>query len=318
MSDFTITIVGSGVIGTSLGLALKKTKDAIRVLGHDKDLVNAKAGVKQGAFDRAEWNLVNACEQADLIILAIPLNGVRATLEAVAPYLKQGAVISDTVANKAFVLAWAEELLPEHVHFVGGNPIVQPAGSGHGHATADLFRQKLYCLIPAPSADEQAVQLVVGLVNLLEATPFFLDASEHDGLVAAVTHLPALLSAALVRSLIDLGSWREMRKVAGGLFERVSSGAAGDPEVLKDDLLANRDNLIRWLDTYMTQLQELRALLTSADDSDENLVGLLDKAIVERQNWQTDYEQGRFIDPELKSPEIAKRGLMKQLIGIGR
>ncbi|MEW5961734.1 MAG: prephenate dehydrogenase/arogenate dehydrogenase family protein, partial [Chloroflexota bacterium] len=91
MSNFTITIVGTGVIGASLGLALKQSQEPLRVLGHDKDLLHAKAGVKQGAFDRAEWNLVNACEPADLIILAIPLNGIRATLAAIAPYLKPGA-----------------------------------------------------------------------------------------------------------------------------------------------------------------------------------------------------------------------------------
>ena len=79
MSDFTITIIGTGVIGTSIGLALKQQKDPMRVLGHDKDLTYAQAGVKMGAFDKAEWNLVNACEKADLIILAIPFNGIRST-----------------------------------------------------------------------------------------------------------------------------------------------------------------------------------------------------------------------------------------------
>jgi len=318
MSDFTITIVGTGVIGTSLGLALKQDKDPLRVLGHDKELAKAKAGVKQGAFDRAEWNLVNACEKADLIILAIPLSGIRSTLEAIAPYLKRGAVISDTAASKATVLDWAKELLPEHAHFVGGNPIVQTTGPGHEHASASLFQQKLYCLTPAPFADEQAVQLLVGLVKLVGAKPFFVDAAEHDGLVSAVTHLPALLSVSLVKTLASQNSWREIRKLAGGLFEQVSSAATGDPDAVKDDFLINRQNLIRWLDAYLAQLGDLRALLTAADETDETLVEIMDQAIVERQNWLTDYQQGRFIDPELKSPEIERRGLMKQLIGIGR
>ena len=96
MSNFTITIVGAGVIGTSLGLALKQGQDPPRLLVHDKALANANAAVKKGAFDKAEWNLVNACEKADLIFLAIPLDGIRPTLEAIAPYLKENCVISDT------------------------------------------------------------------------------------------------------------------------------------------------------------------------------------------------------------------------------
>jgi len=254
MADFTVAIIGTGVIGTSLGLALKQSKDRLRVLGHDKDLLQAKAGVKQGAFDRAEWNLVNTCEAADLIILAIPLNGIRATLAAISPYLKQGAVVTDTAATKTPVLNWADELLPAHAHFVGGNPIVQPAGSGREYAAADLFRRKIYCLTPAPTAAEQAVQLVVGLVQLLGASPFFVDAAEHDGLATAVSHLPTVVSIALVKTLADQSSWREIRKLAGGLFERVSLPATGDPDAVKEELLANRQSLIRWLDAYQAQI----------------------------------------------------------------
>jgi prephenate dehydrogenase len=138
MSDFVVTIVGAGVIGTSLGLALKQVQDPPRLIAHDKDLGVAQAGVKKGAFDKAEWNLINACERADLIILAIPLNSIRSTLEALASEVKQGVVITDTAHNKMPVLAWAKELLPAHAHFIGGNPLVHPAGLGHHHAARSL------------------------------------------------------------------------------------------------------------------------------------------------------------------------------------
>lgn len=318
MSNYTITIVGAGVIGTSIGLALKKQPEPLRVVGHDKDLTCAQAGVKRGAFDKAEWNLVNACEKADLIILAIPLNGVRPTLEAIAPYLKQGVVISDTTTTKAPVLEWASRLLPEHAHFVGGNPIVRPAGSGYQHAAADLFQQRLYCLTPAPAASEQAVQVAVGLVALLGAEPFFLDAVEHDGLMTAVNQLPTLLSVALVNTLSSQGSWREMRKLAGGAFEQLSRGASGDPDALKDDFLTNPDNLVHWLDAYLVQLHKLRQLLSPDPELGEQLAQTLDKAVVARQNWLKDYQAGRFVDPELISQKIERPGFLRQLIGIRR
>lgn len=318
MSNYTITIVGAGVIGASIGLALKKQPDPLRVVGHDKDLTYAQAGVKMGAFDKAEWNLVNACEKADLIVLAIPFNGVRPTLEAIAPYLKQGVVITDTTATKAPVLAWAGQLLPEHAHFVGGDPIVRPAGSGYQHAAANLFQQRLYCLTPAPAASEEAVQVVVGLVSLLGAETFFLDAVEHDGLMTAVNQLPTLLSVALVNTLASQSSWREMRKLAGGLFEQLSRGASGDPDALKDDLLTNPDNLTRWLDACLVQLYELRQLLNAGPESGEQLAQTLDKAVVARANWLKDYQAGHFVDPELISPKIERPGLLRQLIGVGR
>jgi prephenate dehydrogenase len=318
MSNFTVTIVGTGVIGTSLGLALKQLEDAPRLLGHDKELANAQAAVKRGAFDKAEWNLVNACEPADLIMLAIPLNGVRPTLEAIAPYLKEGAVISDTLRSKESVLTWAKELLPDHVHFIGGDPIVNPAGSGAEYARADLFQNRFYCLTPSPTADEGAVQLLVDVVNITGARPFFLDAAEHDGLMTAVEHLPAALGVALLNTLAGQNSWREIRKMTGNLFEQVSAGVVGETDALKDDFLSNRENLLHWLDRYIDQLRQLRTLLADADKDETALLQMLDQALVERYNWQVDYEKGGFVDPELKSVKVETPGFMKRLIGFRR
>ncbi len=318
MSNLTITIVGAGLIGTSLGLALKQLKETPQLLAHDKDLSIAKDAVKKGAFDKAEWNLVNACEKAEVIILAIPLSGIRSTLEAIAPYLKQGAIISDTSRTKAPVLAWAHELLPDHAHFVGGDPVVYPAGSGREHATPDLFRERLYCLTPTASANEEAVQFMVSLVSIIGAQPFFVDADEHDGLVTATEYLPTILSTALVNTVAGLESWRETRKLAGTLFEQVSAAASGDPDSLKDSLLSHRQNMLSWLDRYIAELRQLRALLVDDEDAGEVLAQKLDKAVVERRNWLTDFQQGTFADPELTGPDLDQPGMLKRLIGFGR
>jgi prephenate dehydrogenase len=316
MGEFTITVVGTGVIGTSLGLALKKQKESFRLLAHDKELANARAAVKQGAFDKAEWNLVNACEQADLIVLAIPLSGIRSTLEAIGPYLKRGVVITDTCRNKAAPVAWARELLPEHAHFVGGDPVVHPTGLGYDHAAADLFQGKLYCLTPASSASEEAIQLMVNFITLLGAEPFFLDAAEHDGLVTSAENLPRLLSVALLNTLSAQSSWREVRKLAGGLFEQASAGATGDPDAIKDDFLQNQQALLHWLDLYMTHLLKLRELVVG-QTAGEELAQKIDEAVVTRLNWLDDYKQGKFIDPELASNKVENPGLLSQMVGFG-
>ncbi|MBN1218485.1 MAG: prephenate dehydrogenase [Anaerolineae bacterium] len=317
MSNFTITIVGTGVIGTSLGLALKQIDEPPRLLGHDKELANAKAAVKKGAMDKAEWNLINACEPADLIILALPLNGIRPTLEAIAPYLKEHVVITDTGRSKTPVLAWAEELLPDHANYVGGDPLVQPAGRGYEHASADLFQNRLYCLTPAPTAAETAVQLMADVVGVIGAQPFFLDAAEHDGLMTAVEYLPAVLSVVLLNTVTRQGSWREIRKLAGNLFEQISSGAVGPVETLKEDWLSQRDNLVHWLGDCGDQLDRIRQLITNAD-SEEALAQMVDQAIVERHNWLVDYQKSRFIDPEMQAVQIEPQSFMKRLIGFRR
>lgn len=318
MSDFTITVVGTGVIGTSIGLALKQTQEPLRLIAHDKDLAVAKSAVKAGAFDKAEWNLINACEPASLIVLAVPLNAVRPTLEAIAPYLRQGAVVTDVCRSKAPVLAAAQELLPDQAHFVGGDPIVTPVGIGYEHGSATLFQQRLYCLTPAASAQEEAVQLIVNFVNLLGGQPFFLDADEHDGLVAATEYLPAILSTALLNTLAGQASWRESRKLAGRLFEQVSAGAEGDPDGLKDGLLSHQETLLVWLDQYLEQLGQLRTMIAAGDERGEALAQSLDKAVVERRNWLLDYQQHRFVDPELMSTPVENPGLLRRWIGFGR
>ncbi len=317
MSNFTITIVGTGVIGTSLALALKQTEDPPRLIGHDKDVSIASKAAKLGAFDKADWNLINACEPADLIILAMPLNGVRFTLEAIGPYLKPNAVVTDTCVSKQAVLAWATELLPEHVHFVGGNPIVQTTGVGSENARADLFKGRRYCLTPASSAHEDAVQLLTGLVSLLGAEPFFLDPAEHDGLITAVEHLPAALSVALVRALSQQKPWRETQKLAGGSFERTSAAASGDPDGLAEAFAQNRPVLLHWLDQYLAELQNLRALLAAESDSNEALAQHIDAAVVARLNWLKEYQTGGFIDPELVSQKVEIPGFFERLIGFG-
>jgi prephenate dehydrogenase len=270
-----------------------------------------------GAFDKVEWNLVNACEKADMIVLAIPLDGVQSTLKAINRDLKEGVVIVDTCRSKAPVLAWAEELLPTHAHFVGGNPIVNTAASGHGYARADLFRDRFFCLTPALKANEAAVQVVVDLVNLIGAKPFFLDALEHDGLMTAVEHLPTMMGITLLSTLSQQNSWQEIRKVAGPLFEQTTSSVVGGTGGMVEDMLANRENLLRWLDSYLAQMSQLRALLAD-DERKDQLTDLVDKALVARYNWQVDYEQGRFVDPALELARVETTGFMKRLIGFGR
>jgi prephenate dehydrogenase len=309
-----ITIVGTGCIGTSIGLALRQSQQSLLIAGHDKEPNHANAARRMGAIDKTDWNLISACENADLVILAIPMSGIEETLKALAPYLKEGSVVTDTASLKRQVMEWAEALLPDTVNFVGGDPVVTGSGAGPDAASADLFRDKFYCITPSPSAHPDAVKLVSSLVSLLGGQPYYLDAAEHDGLMAGVEHLPHALALALVNGTMYEPGWREMRKLAGGSFDRISAFVGEDPDALSSLLLANSDNLVRWLDTYMAALTAVRDLIAQGEH--EPLAQSVDQAVIARHQWLQD-QRDRFA--EIKPiADLERPNFMRQLLIGGR
>ncbi|GAB4547969.1 MAG: prephenate dehydrogenase/arogenate dehydrogenase family protein [Anaerolineae bacterium] len=303
-----ITIVGLGSIGTSLGLALRQAGESLFIVGHDKDPGHSGKARKLKAVDKTEWNLINACEDAQLVILAIPMMAIQDTLRALAPHLKAGCVITDTTSLKEQVIRWAEETLPESVSFVGGNPLVISGGTGPDAADAGLFRNALYCITPAPNVHPDAVSLVSSMVTLLGGKPYFLDAAEHDGLVAGVEHLPRALALALAKGTMQESAWREMRKLAGGGFERITALIGEDPDALGSLLLANQENLVRWLDVCTLALREVRDLIAQGEH--EPLAQAIDQVVVARRAWQKDRSDGFA---EIKPVEVERGSFLRQM-----
>ena len=315
MSKPRITIVGLGFIGGSIGLALHQAEVDFEVVGHDRERGAANRAKKIGAVDKTDWNLVSACEDADLIVIAIPVGGIKDTLAAIGPYLKPGCLITDTASIKAPVIEWAEEILPEEVNFVGGDPIVANAGTAEGidAASADLFSGAIYCLTPAAGAAPDAVRLASDFAYLLGAKPYFLDSLEHDGLMAGVDHLPFVLSAALLGVTTESPSWREMRRLAGGAFENATRFVSADPSTYRDACLVNSENIVRWIDACSEKLGELKEIIQAGDA--EKLGQLFEEALIARQRWLNAKERG---DWEGQSPEIPGMGsFMGQLFGLG-
>ncbi|MBC8249646.1 MAG: prephenate dehydrogenase [Anaerolineales bacterium] len=322
MSKPRITIVGLGFIGGSIGLALHQAEADFEVVGHDRERGAANQAKKIGAVDKTDWNLVSACEDADLIVIAVPVGGIKDTLAAIGPYLKPGCLITDTASIKSPVIEWAEEILPEEVNFVGGNPIVRDAGTtgtdpssgGIDAARADLFSGAIYCLTPAAGTASDAVRLASDFVYLLGAKPYFLDPLEHDGLMAGVDHLPFVLSAALLGVTTESASWREMRRLAGGAFENATRFVSADPTTYRDACLVNRENIVRWIDAWSGKLGELKELIQAGDAKE--LGRVFEEAMIARQRWLRAREEGNW---EGQSPEMpTMTGFMGQLFGLGR
>jgi prephenate dehydrogenase len=311
-----VSIIGLGLIGASAGLALRRHSDRVTVVGHDPNPSVASAAKKAGAVDRTDWNVIGAISGADRVLLALPFDQVVDTLKVMGQDLKQGCVIVDTADIKVSALAAAVELLPAGVHFVGGHPILVPENMDPDKATADLFTNKLFCLTPDSRTDSAAVHLAADLVEALGATAFFLDPLEHDGMAAAVTHLPQLLAAALLDVTSRSASWKDMRKVAGAQFYTSTLITEGNGRSVAAGLAANREQVMRWLDELTVRLDEWRQAL--ADGKDEAVVAAIDDGVTARERWIEASILGRWNEEQTSPPMPSSGGMFRDMFGFGK
>jgi len=260
-----VAIVGLGLIGGSMGLALRKTKAAQHVAGYDLGKGVSDRARKVGAIDQPYSSLGDAVRGAELVILATPVGAMRSLLQHVADVLSPGAVVTDVASTKAQVINWAEEFLPVSVSFVGGHPMTGKEVSGVEAADANLFQERIYCLTPTAHTRPAAINKVSQLVETIGARVRFLEPAEHDGQVAGVSHLPFLASIALVNTVAGSDGWNDTSILASNGFRDVSRLAGGNPEMYRDICLTNSEALVRWLDEYIATLGSLRSRIAEHD-----------------------------------------------------
>ena len=279
-----MAIIGLGLIGGSLGLALKAAKlTDVEIVGYDTDTIAAVDARRRGAVDKTEPTLQRATADAGLVILATPIVAMRQVMEEMASGLRENCLVTDTASTKALVMEWAGQLLPPSVSFVGGHPMAGKETAGIANADAKLFAGKSYCIIPSPNATEGAARLVVGLVHLIGAQPLFIDAEEHDRYVAAVSHLPLVLSSALFTLVRSSPAWPELAALASSGFRDVTRLASGDPGLSHDICLTNREAILHWLERLAEELSRYRELL--AEGQEEDLFKLFTQAQLDRDTY---------------------------------
>ncbi len=285
-----ITIIGLGQIGSSFGLALAEHKDKVLRVGHEIEQDVARAAQKLGAVDKVAMNLFRAVEEADMVLLALPLDQVYETLALIANDLREDAVVLDTAPIKSAVIARAGELLPPRRHFVGLTPVLNPlylmeTNTGIEAARADMFKGGLIAIVPEPEADSDAVKLAIDLTALLGASPLFVDPLEVDSFMAAVHLLPQLLANAMLDATVEEPGWRDGGKFAGRAYAQLTyPGAVQDTSAaVAQACLDNPDNIIRVLDNLVHRLQALRSEILAGEQ--ENLEARLAANRQARQSW---------------------------------
>ncbi len=315
-----ISILGLGRVGASLGKALT-ARDDLKVTGYDKEPEVAKAAQRLKTLHRAEWNLISAIDGADLVVMAAPLAEQRSTLQAMAPELRAGCVVVSLSSLLVQPLAWGAELLPEggDKHFVAAHAVLNPAQLHTGEvgleaADASLFKDGLWALAPAPGCAAEALKLVADLVRVVEATPYFVDPHEHDGLTAATEGLPALLAWMLFNTAAASPGWNETRKVADRSFATATLALA---ETEFGALRYNRANVLRYLDVLLAELQSVRTWLAQDDDDGRLLEKTLEAMAERRAEWLSQRRRGEWEAGENGPVDMPRPGEMVGRMFVG-
>ena len=278
-----VSIIGLGLIGGSIGLALKKANwRQAEIIGYARRQETASLAKKMGAVDRAELDLAGAVKKADVVIVCTPVLTVKDIFSQIAPHLRDDCIVTDTASTKQDVMKWAEQLLPPKTQFIGGHPMAGKETSSIKAAEANLFFNCTYCLTPLPKTSTAAIQTLEDVVRALGARSLIIEAEEHDRLVAGISHLPLILSIALVLATTGDPSWPKMSQLAASGYRDLTRLASGKPEISSHILLSNQAAVISWIDMFIKELQKLRKLVGDGNPDIEQVLAVANQT---RQKW---------------------------------
>ncbi len=263
-----VCIVGTGLIGGSFGLALKKQGLAREIVGVARRESTLRESLAIGACDAATSDVVEAATGADFVFLAPPVGQMKATCQLIAPVVARGALVTDAGSTKAQIVRECEPIFDGRARFVGGHPMAGSEKKGPQAARADLFEGATWILTPTPQTDAAALSQLETLIETLGAKAIHLAPDAHDELLAVTSHLPHVTAAALVHSFLRSKSENPLvsQLVAGG-WRDGTRVAAGSPEMWRDISLANRDAIGAALGEMIGELTHLQTTLERRDEA---------------------------------------------------
>ncbi|HEV2434751.1 MAG TPA: prephenate dehydrogenase/arogenate dehydrogenase family protein [Verrucomicrobiae bacterium] len=263
-----ITIIGVGLLGGSIGLAVKRRKlvSPGGVAGFVRRVASLKDCEQAGAVDFATTDLLAAAWGADLVILCTPLAQMRPRVQELLPALKRGAIVTDVGSVKAGVVRELEPLVARAgAHFVGSHPMAGAERTGVSAASAGLFAKAVCVVTPTGKSNPAAVHKVEQFWTLLGARTLRLAPEQHDLLVSRSSHLPHILAATLAGYVLKPAQPKHQAALCANGFRDTTRIASGSPEMWRDIALANRKNLGRALEDFVSDLKSFRRDLAKAD-----------------------------------------------------
>ena len=260
MGPRTVGIIGMGLIGTSMGLAIRQRRVAERVVGIDVDAAAVEAARTRGALDKG-GTTHDVLREADLVVIAVPPEAVVDAALQAAGTLRPGTVLTDVASTKTEIVRALEQRLPRLIRFVGGHPMAGAERSGPQAADAALLTGRPFLITPTSAGDGEAIEMVSVLVRGMGMEPVVLEAAEHDDLVAQVSHAPYLLAVAAI-----LAASEEALRIQGPGFAGFSRLASSPVEMWTQICAGNAQAIRRALARLREQLDRLDRVLESKND----------------------------------------------------
>jgi len=261
-----LVVIGTGLIGGSLALALKKAGAVKRVTGVGRSRDNLELAEARGIVDDWTHDISAAVADADVVVLAVPMAAYESVFAAMAGSLPAGAIVTDAGSTKQSAIAAAQTLLPHPCRFVAGHPIAGTEQSGAGAAFAELFDKRLSILTPQDKTDPTALQTVRDMWEAAGSRVICMTPAEHDEFLAAVSHLPHLAAFALVNAVRKQGSEaHEPFEFAAGGFRDFTRIASSSPQMWRDIALCNRGAILHQLDAMQGELDAIKQALLAGD-----------------------------------------------------
>jgi prephenate dehydrogenase len=272
MIDQRICIVGLGLMGGSLALALKGK--AQQIIGVDRHAATRQQALAEDAVDLAVKDLAAGVAEADLVILATPVRAIVRILHELPRLRPDGCLVLDLGSTK-LAINEAMSALPEEFAAIGGHPMCGKETAGYGAADPNLYRDKTFILTRNTRSTEAIEASALALLDEIGAKPLFLSAEHHDQLTATISHLPYLLSAALMHFASNQDDPFLWQTSASG-FRDISRLAGSDPHMLLDILLTNKAAVLEQLQAYFGELEVVQRLLE--EENEEALAEWLSNA----------------------------------------
>lgn len=257
--NLRLGIVGLGLMGGSLALALRGRVGRLVAVERQADI--RQMALREGIVDEAVEVLSVDSPAIDLLVLATPIRAIVDIIGRLPRLYPNGCSLIDLGSTKRDVVT-AMDALPENFAAIGGHPMCGKETAGLASAAADLFREQVFFLCPSLRTTPELESTALALIEAIGARPIVIDAPAHDTAVAAVSHLPAVLSAALMRAVANEQFW----PAAASGFRDTSRLAGSDPRMMLDILLTNRDAVLNALDAYQAELVSVRRALVAGDE----------------------------------------------------
>ncbi len=266
MSIGRLVILGVGLIGGSLALALKKQGMVAQVVGWSRREQTLQKALELGVVDRAEPDLAKAVRGAEIAVLGVPVGAMEVMLRQLAPHLEEQTIVTDVGSTKGSVVEAVRHVFGEPPpRFVPGHPIAGIERSGVEAAFAELYQGRRVILTPVSQTERHAVATVRAMWEGCGAEVVEMEVTHHDEVLAATSHLPHMLAYSLVDTLARMDESEEIFQFAAGGFRDFTRIASSDPQMWHDICLANRDALLVMLERFRADLAQLSDAIRAGD-----------------------------------------------------